>query len=74
MNVWGNSRTSEILLSLSQYIVSAVLEAGQKEACVQNPQENTGESGEKGSIGLSRRKQLSFNFLMKAEKWTQQTK
>lgn len=60
-----------MLLFLSEHIFSAVLEAEQQEACVQNPQEITGEMEEKGSFGLSRRKLSPFCFLMKAEKTTQ---
>lgn len=61
-------------LSLSEPIFSAVLEAEQKEAGVQNPQEVTGEMGKKGFFGLSRRKLPPFCFLMKAEQMTQKRK
>lgn len=61
-------------MSLLECIFAAVLEAEQKEGGVQNPREVTGEMGDNGSFGLSRRKLPPFCFLMKTEQMTRHRK
>lgn len=66
---WGDARA----VFIGAYFLSYTRGIAQG-SLLQNPQEVTGETGEKGSFGLGRRKIPPFCLLMKAEKSTQQRK